>query len=206
MIIKVCGMREPQNIAELERLGIDMMGFIFYPLSRRYAGDRPAINTAAGIRRVGVFVDESSKKMQEIAEEYRLEVLQLHGKESPQQCASLRAAGYAVIKAISVASAADLRAAQAYQSYADYLLFDTACSGYGGSGAQFNWEMLSHYRGELPFLLSGGIAPESADALKLIQHPRFSGIDINSRFEIAPAIKDIKAIQSFIQTIKPSIK
>jgi phosphoribosylanthranilate isomerase len=111
-----------------------------------------------------------------------------------------------VIKAISVSVAADLAAAQDYQTHVDYVLFDTRCAGYGGSGEQFDWNILSHYRGNTPFLLSGGIAPESAEALLDFKHTSFAGIDLNSRFEIAPALKDIAVLDSFIQKFKTSIQ
>lgn len=206
MIIKVCGMREPQNIAELERLGIDMMGFIFYPQSSRYAGDRPPVETAPGIKRVGVFVNETPQRIAEVVRDYHLDVVQLHGSETPQFCESLKASGYVVIKVISVSVAADLVAAQDYHTHVDYVLFDTRCIGYGGSGTQFDWGILANYRGETPFLLSGGISPESAQALLDFKHPGFAGIDLNSRFEIAPALKDIAVLESFIQKFKKSIQ
>lgn len=205
MIIKVCGMREPQNIAEVERLGIDMIGFIFYPHSSRYVGAHPPVETTPGIKRVGVFVDETPQNISRFVRDYRLDAVQLHGSETPQFCELLKAAGHTVIKAISVSAAADLVAALAYQPHVDYVLFDTRCPGYGGSGTQFDWGILANYRGETPFLLSGGIAPESAEALLAIKHPRFAGIDINSRFEIAPALKDIDVLKTFIQKLKKSI-
>lgn len=210
MLIKVCGMREPENIRRLQEVAVDWIGLIFYPRSPRFfTADDRAIAALDSLRenpcpprRVGVFVDASAEQMMETATRYRLDYLQLHGHESPDTCYALQKRGYAVIKAFPIASEEDLQQTEVYEGRADYFLFDTKCSGYGGSGRAFDWQILAAYHGATPFLLSGGIRPESLDALLRFSHPRWAGIDLNSRFEIRPGEKDIDRLRSFITSIK----
>jgi phosphoribosylanthranilate isomerase len=195
-------MRDAENIREADLMeGIDLMGFIFYPRSPRYVATKPEY-LPRHARRVGVFVNEQPERILELAEEYSLDYLQLHGNEQPALCRELRSSGRGIIKALSIANADDFLATDAYQACADYLLFDTRCTGYGGSGHAFDWNLLDAYTGELPFLLSGGIAPEHADELRQLYHPRLAGFDLNSRFETAPGVKDIAAVQAFIRKVK----
>lgn len=206
MLIKVCGMREPDNIREVAALGIDWMGLIFYPRSPR--GIEKGIwemeneNPLISIKKVGVFVDASLEEMMETALLYRLDYLQLHGTETPDTCYALHKRGYSLIKAFSVATPDDLTGTALYEGRVDYFLFDTKCGSYGGSGKQFDWSVLQTYTGETPFLLSGGINPASVAAIESLRHPRFAGIDLNSGFEIEPGLKDVAALKRFIQEIK----
>ena len=201
MIIKVCGMRDAENIRAVERLGIDMMGFICWERSPRYVSEVPAYLPKCP--RVGVFVNPSLDEIQKRMEAFDFSYIQLHGSESPEFCREVREkTGCKVIKAISISSEADLALAGQYEGYADLLLFDTKCSTIGGSGKQFNWDILSDYRGALPFLLSGGIGPEDAERLKQFHHDKCLGFDINSRFEIEPGIKDTDKIRTFIRNIQ----
>ncbi len=200
MIIKVCGMREADNIREAESLKIQMMGFIFYPESCRCVTQRPAY-LPDHARRVGVFVDEHTDKILRIAAEYELNYIQLHGNESPETCRLLTANGFGVIKAFAISSAADLDAYTRYEGCCAFFLFDTKTPLYGGSGQSFDWNVLQHYHGETPFLLSGGIAPEDADRLRNFSHPRWAGIDLNSRFETSPGHKNIPLLNNFITRI-----
>jgi len=207
-LIKVCGMREADNIREVEALGIDMMGFIFWPHSSRCVTERPYyLPTQA--RRVGVFVDEAPATVLQQASSYRLDLIQLHGHESPTYIQNLRRqAGSAlnhsikIIKAISIGSSSDMEQYKPYEGCADYLLFDTRCTTVGGSGKQFDWSVLSAYHGDTPFLLSGGIGPDDAERVKTFCHPRCIGIDLNSRFETAPGLKDIAKLKTFIETLQ----
>lgn len=139
MIIKVCGMRNPDNMREVARLGIDWMGLIFFSGSPRRIMDneQPAIDICQ-VKRVGVFVNASQEEMMEMATRYRLDYLQLHGNETPDDCYALQKRGYSLIKAFRIATAADLEQTAAYEGRVDYFLFDTKCSGYGGSGRQFD--------------------------------------------------------------------
>lgn len=198
-------MRDLQNIREVTDIGIDMIGFIFYPQSPRYIGSYPAIpqrTCAVKPFRVGVFVNAPLEQMIEIAESYSLDYLQLHGNESPDTCYALQKRGFAIIKSFPIATEKDLEATSYFENSCDYFLFDTKCPDYGGSGRIFDWSILSSYKGETPFLLSGGITPDTIDAIYQFKHTRWAGIDLNSGFEIAPAQKDIKKLQSFIKSLQ----
>lgn len=196
-LIKVCGMREAENIRAVEALGIDMMGFIFYPKSPRFVDELPCYMPSQA-HRVGVFVNEEKQTVQTYADRYDLNYIQLHGQESPEYCKSLKANGAKLIKAFSIARSKDLQGIEAYDGICDYVLFDTKCEQYGGSGEQFDWEILKDYRGITPFLLSGGIHAFSAPALNVFQHPLLAGFDINSRFELRPGLKDVARIKAFL--------
>ena len=197
-LIKVCGMRHEANIRAVEALGIDMMGFIFWPGSSRCVSSPPAY-LPERCRRVGVFVDEDADRVRRIADACALDCVQLHGRETPDYCARLSA--YTVIKAFSIATAADLPQTDAYADVASYFLFDTKGRSAGGNGTKFDWEVLQAYTGSTPFLLSGGIGPDDAAAVSAFSHPRCVGIDINSRFELRPGLKDTAAIAAFIDRL-----
>ena len=201
MIIKVCGMRDADNIEQVSTLKIDMMGFIFYAPSSRYITDSIA-HTPKGISRVGVFVDEDLQNILSIAAKNNLTHIQLHGNESIETCNLLRQANYTVIKAITVAAKEDILITQKYQGFVDVFLFDTKCSCQGGSGIRFDWKILDYYKSKTPFLLSGGINSDSAQEIKKIKHPMFIGVDLNSRFETQPAMKDTNKLKQFINDLK----
>ena len=198
MIIKVCGMREAENIREAESLGIDLMGFIFWPKSSRNVSERPAY-LPTRCKRVGVFVDASLEDIRQHAEEYQLDLIQLHGHESPAFAESLRP--LSLIKAFNIAIAEDLRQTEAYEGVVDYFLFDTKGKVVGGNGVKFDWSVLSAYQGSTPFLLSGGIGPDDVEAVNGFHHSQCIGIDLNSRFEVEPALKDIPKLRQFINQL-----
>ena len=182
-IIKVCGMREAENIQDVESIeGIDMLGFIFYPKSPRYVYELPAY-LPIHARRVGVFVNEDKQTISMYADRFGLNYVQLHGNES-------------------VDRPKDLRKVYDYEKVCDLFLFDTKCEQYGGSGNQFDWSILDMYNGHVPFLLSGGINSYSANALKEFKHPRLAGYDLNSRFELKPGEKDPERIRTFLNELK----
>ena len=190
--IKVCGMRDAHNIREVEALGIDMMGFIFAPQSPRYLDAVPAWLPRCS--RVGVFVNAAPDEIIGKSRQYRLTHIQLHGNETPQYCRQIRnATGLHVIKATTP------QAAQAYEDDADMFIFDTPG---GGTGTKFDWTQLDLYHGNRPFLLAGGIGPDDAQAVAAITHPQFAGVDLNSRFEIRPGLKDPEKIRTFIKKIR----
>jgi phosphoribosylanthranilate isomerase len=205
-------MREPDNIREVAALCVDWMGFIFYPKSPRRIVDTLAcsgkdgetdsvirlINSLDVQGKVGVFVDAPTEEMTETAEVYQLNYLQLHGHESPDVCKTLRKSGISLIKAFSIAAKDDLKQTADYEGLTDYFLFDTKCEGFGGSGKRFDWSLLEAYRGATPFLLSGGISPDSREAVCRFQHPQFAGIDLNSGFESQPGRKDVNKLKEFI--------
>lgn len=200
-IIKVCGMREAGNIRDVELIqGVDMLGFIFYPKSPRYICELPAY-LPAHARRVGVFVNEDEQVIHQYADRFGLDYVQLHGNESPEYCKSLHASGLKIIKAFSIASSKDLKDVYEYENVCDLFLFDTKCEQYGGSGNQFDWDILHIYNGTTLFLLSGGIHSQSASALKQLQHPRLAGYDLNSRFELQAGKKDAERIRTFLNEL-----
>ena len=199
MIIKVCGMREAENIREVTKLGIDWLGMIFWPKSKRYVAEPPSY-LPSQVKKVGVFVDATLEDIQQHIEDYDLDIIQLHGHELPAFAQALKPA--IIIKAFNIATAEDLAQTKPYEGIVDYFLFDTKAQLPGGSGEQFDWSVLEAYDGETPFLLSGGIGPDDADRIKAFHHPRCIGIDLNSRFEIAPGFKDVNQLREFIKKIR----
>ncbi len=197
--IKVCGMRQAQNIRDVEALGIDMMGFIFWPHSSRFVSQKPDY-LPSNCKRVGVFVDEDLTAVRRHIEEYQLDMVQLHGHESPQYASQL--GGVTVVKAFNIATADDFRQTEAYEGICQLFLFDTKGRSVGGNGEQFDWTVLSSYRGTTPFLLSGGIGPDDAEKVRQLCHPMLAGIDLNSRFELSPALKDSEALRAFIAALR----
>ncbi|MBR4592250.1 MAG: phosphoribosylanthranilate isomerase [Elusimicrobiaceae bacterium] len=203
MKVKVCGMRDAENIREVEASGIDMMGFIFYPKSPRYVSERPAY-LPQKCKRVGVFVDATVDAIRQHIADYRLDIIQLHGHESPDFIRSLRSLcgdSIAIIKAFNIATKEDLDATAPYAGLVDYFLFDTKGPSVGGNGEKFDWSVLDAYNGDTPFLLSGGIGPDDAETLNSplsTLNSHCIGIDLNSRFEIEPGNKDIVKLKTFL--------
>ena len=201
-------MRDAENIREVEALGIDMMGFIFYSKSSRYVSERPKY-LPTKCKRVGVFVDEDIENIKKIADDYALDFIQLHGHESIEEVRKLQ--DRKVIKAFNIATKEDLDATAPYEGLVDYFLFDTKGQSAGGNGEKFDWSILKTYNGDTPFLLSGGIGPDDAETLNSqlsarlcrLARPRTLnshciGIDLNSRFEVEPGIKDIIKLKTFL--------
>lgn len=199
-MVKVCGMTEADNIRQVDALGVSLIGFIFYPKSPRCLCQLPQYLPVIA-KRVGVFVNESKENVLMYTDRFGLDYVQLHGNESPGYCRSLRSLGIRIIKAFSITSSKDLLATFDYEDFCDYYLFDTPTVGYGGSGQQFDWNLLQSYNGDTPFLLSGGINPGSVKALNEFHHPRMAGIDINSCFETSPGIKDVERIKRFLKEL-----
>lgn len=216
MKVKVCGMREADNIREVERLqvgdgtsemalGIDLMGFIFWPKSKRYVAEPPSY-LPSHVKKVGVFVDASLEDIRQHIQDYQLDFVQLHGHESPAFAQALKPT--MIIKAFNIATAEDFLQTKPYEGIADYFLFDTKAQLPGGTGLQFDWSILSHYDGTTPFILSGGIGPDDADRLKAFLTSQSTpltskciGIDLNSRFELAPALKDVNRLKDFLNAL-----
>ena len=199
MLIKVCGMRDPQNIAEVSKLGIDMMGFIFWPKSPRYvsqissrAGIIPdRVNTEmldgkqSDVKYVGVFVDDMPQNIVTRVYNFKLDYVQLHGDESPVMIDNLKATlipdiapDIKIIKALSIREADDVKRWREYEGHADMLLFDTKCKCVGG--------------------------PDDVERVKAFKHPMCVGIDLNSKFEIEPGQKDVEKVRAFVSLTKPS--
>ncbi len=209
MKIKVCGMRDAENISELIQLKPDYLGFIFYGKSKRFVTNFPKLEIPSTIKKVGVFVNETVDTIIEIVEENILEAIQLHGNESPEYIEELKVLlikKVEIFKAFSVDDNFDFSKTEPYQKVCDYLLFDTKGKDYGGNGVKFNWQVLDNYKGNLPYLLSGGISKKDAQALLLFlskqEAEKCIGVDINSGFEIEPALKNINDIKEFKQNLK----
>lgn len=211
-------MRDADNIRDISALGVDMIGLIFYPPSPRYVQQ---FSSGAGIipdyapdmgktpLRVGVFVDDMPQNIVTRVYNYKLDYIQLHGNEPRETLENLRATidpdikpKIKIIKAISVSSGEDIKKYKEYVGAADLFLFDTKCKTVGGSGEQFDWQVLQAYDGDVPFLLSGGIGPDDAERIKNFHHPKCIGIDLNSKFEIEPALKDVEKLKQFLVKVK----
>lgn len=208
MMIKVCGMRDAQNIREVDALGVEMIGFIFWPGSKRFVEKKPEY-MPENARRVGVFVNADPEEIVHTVKEYGLHYVQLHGDEDLAYVTSLHKLFLAsemraprIVRAISVSSRSSVLKAMMWDGYVDGILFETPTNGYGGSGISFDWSLLSSYRGRTPFFLTGGIGPQSLDALKEFEHPMWLGVDLNSRFESEPGVKDISLLKPFIEELR----
>ena len=206
--IKVCGMRQPINIRQVGKLKPDYMGLIFYPKSARYVSDRnvePIINALPQrVIMVGVFVNEYIPEIINKANIFDIQTIQLHGAENPEYCTILKELGYTVIKAFGVDENFDFKELDKYQSCCDYFLFDTKSDNHGGTGKKFDWEILNNYNNSKPIFLSGGIGPEDAEDIMNLKDLNIYSLDINSRFEIEPALKDIEKLETFINIIRSS--
>ncbi|NOY94931.1 MAG: phosphoribosylanthranilate isomerase [Chlorobi bacterium] len=204
--IKVCGMKFPDNMAAVSTLPVDMLGFIFYPPSKRYIGN---ILPKEGVRlfntskeKVGVFVNEKSEVIISFIKKFRLNSIQLHGDESPEYCRQLKSTGIKAVKAFRVNETFDFETTSAYLNTVDLFLFDTKAEQPGGTGEKFDWQVLENYHYSTPFLLSGGIQPEDTGEIKQISHPMLYGVDLNSGFEDEPGLKNIGKLEAFIKILK----
>jgi phosphoribosylanthranilate isomerase len=209
-VVKICGMREPVNIKAAGGLMPDIMGFIFYKHSPRYAGEQlnPEIlaELSPEIRKTGVFVNARFSEISETVEKYSLDMVQLHGEELPELCSQLRSKGIQVIKAFSISESKSFIPCYEYFKVTDYFLFDTMTINHGGSGQKFEWRLLDNFDPGHPFFLSGGIGPMDADKINGIQNPSIYGIDLNSRFETEPGLKDIEMLRKFINAFRDKHK
>lgn len=190
------------NIHALAGLDIDYMGFIFYPKSKRYVGENfeaSVLKTIPkNIEKVAVFVNEPLDSVIQIATKYGFKTLQLHGNETPEYAGQLKELGYTIIKAFAVDAQFDFNNTTPFQTNCDYFLFDTKSDTFGGTGHVFDWNLLTKYNQQTPFFLSGGISLENIESVKNISHNQLFAFDINSKFEIEPALKNIDLIKEFI--------
>lgn len=205
LYIKICGMKYPENIRLVAALHPDLMGFIFYPKSPRYAEplDIATLNALPkSIKKIGVFVNEDLERILTSVFKYKLDGVQLHGTENTDICRKLKDAGLIVLKAFPIAEAYNFKVTATYEGVCDYFLFDTKTDAYGGSGLKFNWSMLNEYVGNTPFLLSGGIASDDAEAILKINHQMFAGIDLNSKFEVSSGLKNVELLKGFVKLLR----
>jgi phosphoribosylanthranilate isomerase len=211
MRIKVCGMTKAEQVLQLDELGVEFAGFIFYPKSPRYVlshMSKEQLKKLKGkhINKVGVFVNSPVEEVLQMVDACGLYLVQLHGDENPRYCEQI--ANYVtVVKAFRLREGEDiLWRAKDYQDAADMFLFDTEGAGYGGTGKKFNWEILKGGNVRKPFFLSGGIQPEDVELLKAFEQESVAkdlfAVDINSKFELAPGLKDMNKIQAFVKELK----
>jgi len=205
MKIKVCGLRESENVKAIAAIQPQWLGFIFTPASPRYflnAQKQADISAVpSGIKKVGVFVNEDETEILRIKNLYQLDYVQLHGDENVDVCKRLKEKDVAIIKAFRVRNEFDFSVVNTFAPFVDLFLFDTAGKSYGGNGIRFDWKLLKGKKFDRPFLLSGGIRLEDVELLKSFHHPDMAGIDVNSRFEIAAGLKDVEALKLFKQQI-----
>ncbi len=219
MKIKICGMQDATNLASVLGLSPDMVGFIFYPPSPRYvkkgdlltgkgslflAGELNQVPHGKAAKRamtVGIFVNAAEEDVLQETASHRLDYVQLHGDETPGDCASIQ--GFVpVIKAFRIDNEFDFAVCEAYQNACDLFLFDAKGLRYGGNGTKFDWDRLQDYKGPTPFFLSGGIGPDDVEAIASLSHPFLEGVDVNSGFELAPGMKDVPALRKFVKEIR----
>jgi phosphoribosylanthranilate isomerase len=219
MKIKVCGMRQAQNVKDLSNLNPDYIGFIFYDKSKRFVADFPEVEIPLSIKKVGVFVNETIEEVARKISKYKLDAVQLHGDENVVYCNELRCLlersreilgldsarpdnRIEVIKAFAIDEDFDFNKTIDYESVCDLFLFDTKGKEYGGNGLKYDWSILKNYKGKTPFLLSGGINERDVENIKKFQHSKFVGIDLNSGFEDAPSQKNIEKLKTFFKEVK----
>ena len=204
MKLKICGMKYSENIKPVAALQPDYLGFIFYEKSKRnFDGIIPEISNQ--IKKTGVFVDATKEFVLGKVKRYNLKAVQLHGEESVNFCKEMKQNNIEVIKVFSVGEIFDFDQLKVYENTCDYFLFDTKGKEKGGNGITFNWKLLDNYSSNKPYFLSGGIGLEEVKNLKIFLDSEVSkncvAIDINSRFEIKPGLKDIEKLKNFIQSI-----
>lgn len=197
-------MKYPDNIKAITNLQPDFLGFIFYKESARFVEDIDAEilkSIPKSIQKVGVFVDEELEIIIEKMEQYGLNIVQLHGKETPEFCELVRAK-LPVIKAFGMDEDFDWNSLKFFESSCDYFLFDTKTILHGGSGKAFSWQLLENYKLKKPFFISGGIGSENINEVLQLNHKQFWGLDLNSKLEERPAFKDQTLTQKMINIIR----
>lgn len=207
MKLKVCGMRDSQNIKELLKLRPDYMGFIFYDKSKRNAIDLDADllrSFPSTTQKVGVFVNAPLDEVKSKVDEFQLNFVQLHGDESVEYVGDLFAVGIKVIKVFSVGESFDFDVLKPYKGLVEYFLFDTKGKERGGNGVVFDWGILKDYDQSVPFILSGGIDNENVEGLTELGEMNIHAIDVNSKYEIEPGLKDIEELKVLKRTLSPS--
>ncbi|MDF7820761.1 phosphoribosylanthranilate isomerase [Runella sp. MFBS21] len=207
MKIKVCGMRDTANLAELLELKPDFIGFIFYDKSPRFVGealDEEFVkNIPKPIKKVGVFVNANPDFILRNVKKYDLQFVQLHGHETPDFCRTLKMRGANIIKAFSVDENFNFATLNNYKPHCDFFLFDAKGTQPGGNGITFNWDVLKRYDNDKPFFLSGGLSLENIEDVSKLENAIF-GLDVNSKFETEPAIKDIEKLKQLMEMVRPA--
>lgn len=207
MKIKVCGMRDAPNLAEIAALNPDFIGFIFYDQSPRFVGellDEATVKALPrSIRKVGVFVNASPDYILRNVKKYDLQYVQLHGNETPEYCRSLQNRGINIIKAFRVDGSFNFSMLNNYKAFADFFLFDAKGDQPGGNGITFDWSVLKNYDNTKPFFISGGIGLDNLDQLEQLKGMKLYGVDVNSQVETAPGVKDVDKVKELIARLRP---
>ncbi|GAB3981206.1 phosphoribosylanthranilate isomerase [Spirosoma terrae] len=207
MKIKVCGLRDAENLKEIAALGPDFVGFIFYDQSPRFVGDDlnedVVKSLPRSIRKVGVFVNASPDYILRNVKKYDFQYVQLHGNETPDYCRSLRNRGISLIKAFRVDESFNFSMLNNYKAHCDFFLFDAKGDQPGGNGITFDWSILRRYDNEKPFLISGGIGLDNLDQLDQLKGMKLYGVDVNSQVEVSPGVKDVAKVKELIDRVRP---
>lgn len=207
MKVKICGLNNPENLQAIQVFNPDFLGFIFYEKSPRCLDlnrmEKPIQDLETNAEKVGVFVDAPIDQVLAYSQLLGLDYCQLHGGESLDYVKTIKAAGLKIIKVFRIGKAGiQKQQLDAFDGLCDYFLFDTNTKNYGGSGKKFDWAIVNQYKGKTPFILSGGIGPEDAALIKQVDHPMFAGVDLNSRFESEPGIKNTDSLNQFFTALK----
>jgi len=203
IMLKVCGMRESKNINGLVSLSPDFMGFIFYPKSPRYVAelDEKIIGTIpSNIQKTGVFVNATFDEIMQHVNKFKLNAAQLHGDETVTLVQKLKQRGLTVIKVFRIENTLPEELGD-FEGHADFFLFDTKAKAYGGTGHHFDWSALENYPYQTPYFLSGGLKLEDIERIKSLTLPGLVGIDVNSKFEIEPGLKDLNLVKQLKQQL-----
>ncbi|GAB3734075.1 phosphoribosylanthranilate isomerase [Spirosoma lituiforme] len=207
MKIKVCGLRDADNLKEIAALGPDFVGFIFYDQSPRFVGEELDADVVKGlprsIRKVGVFVNASPDLILRSVKKYDFQYVQLHGNETPDYCRSLRNRGINIIKAFRVDESFNFSMLNNFKAQCDFFLFDAKGDQPGGNGHTFDWSILSRYDNEKPFFISGGIGLDNLDQLADLKGMKLYGVDVNSQVELSPGVKDVNKVKELITRLRP---
>lgn len=197
-------MKHAANIAAVADLHPDYLGFIFYDKSPRYISDVSAElikYVPQEIKTVGVFVDEDVEAVKALVQKHYLKAVQLHGKEDVAYCKAMKETGVEVIKAFGIHADFDFSVLEVYEPVVDYFLFDTQTPAHGGSGKVFDWTLLENYQLQKPYFLSGGVDLAHAEQIKMIKDERLYAVDINSKFELEPGLKDVDKLKEFFKEL-----
>lgn len=206
MKIKICGLKHKTNLFDVVEAGVDYVGMIFYEKSPRFVLDslypEDVWFLPDEVEKIGVFVNASFDEIKKYAKLYQLNLIQLHGNETPEVCKQLQDLGYGVIKAFGVDESFDFNSLNPYQSSVDFFLFDTKTSDHGGSGITFDWNILTNYTLDIPIFIGGGVGLENLNELLNFNFPFLYSVDMNSKLEIEPGLKDISKVQKAVELVK----
>ncbi|MCO5232829.1 MAG: phosphoribosylanthranilate isomerase [Chitinophagales bacterium] len=206
LLLKVCGLKHKNNLYDVIASGVDFVGMIFYEKSPRYVVDslhpEDVWFLADEVGKIGVFVNSDLEYIQKYARLYHLDYIQLHGDESPEQCTQLKEKGYQIIKAIGIGEDFDFATLLPYEPYVDFFLFDTKAESYGGTGKSFNWNILQKYQLSTPVFIGGGVGIDNLQQLIENNFSFLYAIDMNSKLEIEPGLKDITLVNEAVKILK----